>query len=217
MDVVLGIGAKGPIIVKDKCIKVVDIRDGMPRKDVWQYVSKLEDESLKYALCNGSMDATMEEIPALMRWSIGQCFHECKQYLGMDHYEVRYWPGLRRHMLFTVVSQLFLAKLRRKYGIVVDTPGPAPFTEAPVSTDDCRKPVIKARNDQRISHPRTSACPKEPQQLLTIGLIRAIIQPFLVKLWKTLERVEHLLKSASSTFVNHARAKVYSLVGKEAG
>jgi hypothetical protein len=53
-DVVLGIGAKGPIITKDKCVPVVEVRDGSPGKDIWIYIRKLEDASLKYALCNES-------------------------------------------------------------------------------------------------------------------------------------------------------------------
>jgi SRSO17 transposase len=50
-DVVLGIGAKGPIITKDKCVPVVAVRDQAPGKDVWLYIRKLEDGSIKYALC----------------------------------------------------------------------------------------------------------------------------------------------------------------------
>jgi hypothetical protein len=33
-DVVLGIGAKGPVIGKDKCVKVFESRDGKPGKKV---------------------------------------------------------------------------------------------------------------------------------------------------------------------------------------
>jgi SRSO17 transposase len=38
-DAVLGIGAKGPIIAADKCVSVVEVRDGVPGKDVWLYSS----------------------------------------------------------------------------------------------------------------------------------------------------------------------------------
>jgi SRSO17 transposase len=133
-EVILGIGAKGPIVAKDKLVRVVEARNGMPGKEVWLYVRRLEDESLKYALCNESPGATVEEIraPALTRWSIKRCFHECEKYLGMDHYELRSWTGWRRHMLFTFIAHLFVNKLRRKYGIAVDTPGSGPIVEAPV-------------------------------------------------------------------------------------
>jgi hypothetical protein len=65
-------------MAKDKCIKVVEVRNHKPGKDVWLYVRRLEDGSLKYALCNESMDKPLELVrtPALMRWSIEQCFKE---------------------------------------------------------------------------------------------------------------------------------------------
>ena len=89
--VVLGVGAKGPVIAEDKCIRVVEVRDELPGKDVWLYARKLEGGTIKYALCNAPADASKTEIrkPALMRWSIEQCFKECKDYLGMAHYESR--------------------------------------------------------------------------------------------------------------------------------
>jgi SRSO17 transposase len=81
--VVLGIGAKGPVITEDKCLPVVEVRDGLPGKDVWLYIRKLENGGIKYSLCNAPAGAPLESIrkPALMRWSIEQCFKECKDYL----------------------------------------------------------------------------------------------------------------------------------------
>ena len=67
---------------------MVEIRNVRPGKDIWLYIRMLADGSLKYALYNESADTTAEDLrkPALMRWSIEQSFHECKEYLGMDHY-----------------------------------------------------------------------------------------------------------------------------------
>ena len=80
-DVVLGIGAKGSVITNDKYLRVVEVRDGKPGKDVWLYVRKSADGSIKYALYNESATASAEDLrkPALMRWSIEQCFRECRQ------------------------------------------------------------------------------------------------------------------------------------------
>ena len=112
-DVVLGIGAKGPIITKDKYLRVVEVRDGKPGKDVWLYVRQLADGNVKYALCNESADATAKDLrkPALMHWSIEQSFNECKDYLGMDHYESRSWDAWRRHILLCLIAHLFIVKL----------------------------------------------------------------------------------------------------------
>jgi SRSO17 transposase len=118
-DVVLGIGAEGPIIAKDKCIKVIEVRDGLPGKDIWLYVRKMEGGSIKYAITNNPMDVKLDTIRtlALMRWSIEQCFIECKEYLGMDHYETRAWTAWRRHILFTLIAHLFIIKLQRRFSI----------------------------------------------------------------------------------------------------
>jgi SRSO17 transposase len=45
------------------------------------------------------MDATLEMIraPALTHWSIEQCFKECKNNLGMDHFLARSWTAWKRH------------------------------------------------------------------------------------------------------------------------
>jgi hypothetical protein len=89
LEVALGTGAKGAVIAKDKRVRVVEARNGKPGKDVWLYIRRLEDGTLRYSLCNESADASLEDIrtPARMRWSIEQSFKECKSYLGMDHYE----------------------------------------------------------------------------------------------------------------------------------
>ena len=57
----LALGAKGPIIARDKIIQVVEVRgDNVPGQDVWFYMRKLEDSPIKYVLCNESMEAAPE-------------------------------------------------------------------------------------------------------------------------------------------------------------
>jgi SRSO17 transposase len=153
-DVVLGNGAKGPIIAKDKCLRVVECRDGEPGKDVWLYVRQLEDKSVKYALCNESMEASLQDVrkPALLRWSIEQCFKECKGHLGMDHYEVRTWHGWHRHMLLVFIAHLFVSKMRKELAIMIDTPGPTPFVTAPVPVTDYVDAAMQMQNNGEITH-----------------------------------------------------------------
>jgi hypothetical protein len=69
--VVLRTGSKGIVYAENKCVPVTELRDGKPGKSVYLciYVRKLEDGSIKYALCNESEHAAIEDIrkPALMR------------------------------------------------------------------------------------------------------------------------------------------------------
>jgi hypothetical protein len=214
-EVVLGMGAKGPIISKDKCIKVVEVRDGKPGKDVWLYVRCMEDGSFKYALCNESMEASPEMVrgPALMRWSIEQCFEECKLYLGMAHYEARSWPAWRRHILFTFIAHLLISKLRRKFSVKMDSPCPAPIILVPVTLDEYREATIQAQNNQPIEHPNIRAYPEKPQQILTIGLIKTLIQSFIPKVGHALTIIDYQLNSAAASFKSHTLAKIKTVMG----
>jgi hypothetical protein len=169
-DMVIGNGSQGPIIVKDKCIKVIEVRNNKPGKDVWLYIRMLDDGTVKYSLCNAPMNVDLSEIrkPALMRWSIEQCFRDCKQELGMGQYEVRKWQAWNRHILFAFIAYFFIAKLRRKFSINIDTPGQIPFVGAPVSLQEYI--VAIKQNDQGlpITHPNIEAYPIGPQEILTI-------------------------------------------------
>lgn len=206
-DVVLDIGAKGPIISCDKFLRVTEVRDGKPGKDVWLYVRKLTDGSYKYALCNESADASAEDLrkPALMRWTIEQCFNECKEYLGMDHYETRSWIGWRRHMLLCLIAHLFVIKLRMEYTGKPQSPGAAPYIENPVPLDEYLDAAEDLMDDRAINHPSISAVPEEPQQILTIGLVRALVVATFVKVGSVLKDIDYRLCAAAQAFDSHSR------------
>jgi hypothetical protein len=52
---------------------------------------------------------------AFRRWPIERLFREAKNELGMDHYEVRGWRCVHRHLYVTALSQLFCARVRQEY------------------------------------------------------------------------------------------------------
>lgn len=52
---------------------------------------------------------------AFGRWSVESCFREAKEELGLDHYEVRGWRCVHRHMYLTQLSHLFCARIRQKF------------------------------------------------------------------------------------------------------
>lgn len=111
-------GAKGPIITEIKCIRCVacrkENRHFVPKSGIWLYIRKHEDGKIKYFLSNMPPETRLSELHRLAtaRWSIEQCFQECKSYLGMAHYETRSYPGWHRHMLFVMIAHLFVTRLR---------------------------------------------------------------------------------------------------------
>lgn len=52
---------------------------------------------------------------AFGRWAVERLFHEAKDELGLDHYQVRGWRCLHRHYYVTQLSQLFCARVRQEY------------------------------------------------------------------------------------------------------
>ena len=112
--VCLGEGAKGPIMADEMILRVFDCREGLPGSCLWLYVRRLSDGTLKFSLSNAPYDTSLETLRSLAtrRWTIEQCFEECKLYLGMDHYEGRSWNAWHRHMLFVFIAHLFVLELR---------------------------------------------------------------------------------------------------------
>ena len=111
-------GAKGPVIADIKCIRCISSRKinrlFMPGVEIWVYIRRYEDGTIKYFVSNApsaTPNATLDKL-ATMRWSIEQCFQECKSYLGMAHYEARSFPAWHRHMLLVMIAHLFTTVLR---------------------------------------------------------------------------------------------------------
>jgi SRSO17 transposase len=69
-----------------------------------------------------------------MRWAIEQGFEEAKTELGMDHYEVRKYPGWHHHMLVCMIAHFFLwhvkIRLREK------SPGLDPLPDTDIIGSD---------------------------------------------------------------------------------
>ena len=49
---------------------------------------------------------------AFSRWHIERCFQDEKSFLGMDHFECRRYVAIRRHLVITAISHLFLSEVR---------------------------------------------------------------------------------------------------------
>jgi SRSO17 transposase len=205
---IIGMGSKGPIYAQDKLMSVVEVRNGKPGKDIWLYIRKREDNKLKYAICNAPMDSTPEEVrkPALLRWSIEQCFEECKGELGMDEYEVRSWPGWYRHILLTLISHLFVNTLRKKFSVLHRDPLPVPYITQPVPLDDYFEAADKLSRGEPIDNPNIKAFPSTPHQIMTVGLVRKLLAAALPKWGKVEENIRYYLESNAAAFASHSRS-----------
>lgn len=60
--VVLGEGAKGPIVAEVKCLRVVECSNHLPGEEVWLYIRHYADGKLKFSLCNAPADTGMETL-----------------------------------------------------------------------------------------------------------------------------------------------------------
>ena len=123
-QIVLAEGAKGPIMAQVKYLRCVSCYSTTkygnyvaPDIEVWLYIRRHEDGTIKYALCNAPANLPISELhsAATMRWPIEQCFQECKSFLGMGHYETQSFQSWHRHMLLVMIAHLFTTLLRQSF------------------------------------------------------------------------------------------------------
>lgn len=80
----------------------------------WLVVARnvLAPEELKYFISNADAGVPLEVIlhVAFGRWPVERCLEDEKSELGLSHFEARCYPALKRHLLITQVSHLFLAR-----------------------------------------------------------------------------------------------------------
>lgn len=111
-------GEQGPMVREVKAIRFWMQRDGRPTRAHWLIVARNpeEPETIKFFVSNAPAGTPLEWLVYVgySRWSIERCFEEDKDELGFDHFEVRGWKAIHRHMYLTQVSHLYLNKVREK-------------------------------------------------------------------------------------------------------
>ena len=75
----------------------------------------LNRDEVKYFVSNqlpGEIGVTLEGLLGVgfSRWPIERCFQQAKDELGMDHFEVRGWRAIHRHLYITQLSHLFCVR-----------------------------------------------------------------------------------------------------------
>lgn len=76
------------------------------------------DKTEKYFVANAPADVPIETIlrVALTRWRVERCFEDSKGEIGLDHFEVRGYGSIKRHLVLSLVSHLFLARQKARIG-----------------------------------------------------------------------------------------------------
>lgn len=107
---------KGPLVWNVRAARFV-FHAGTDRSEKWLLIAENPlTEETKYFVSNATAETPIETIltVAFTRWRIERNFEDSKQDIGLNHFEVRAYTALQRHMALSMVSLLFLVELRAK-------------------------------------------------------------------------------------------------------
>ena len=112
-------GEKGPMIWEVKYAPFfLQGPDGLPGPHWHLLVARnvLDPAEKKFFVSNASPDTSVDPIllAAFSRWRVERCFEDGKGEIGLNHYEGRRYPGLKRHLIISSISYLFLARTNQR-------------------------------------------------------------------------------------------------------
>jgi SRSO17 transposase len=113
-------GEKGPMVWEVKSIPFwIKDEHGLPSRPHRLIVARnpLHPNEVKFFLSNAPESVPVETLllVAFSRWRIERLFEDSKTELGMDHFEVRHFGSVTRHLILTAISHLFLAEFRERH------------------------------------------------------------------------------------------------------
>lgn len=110
---------KGPMVWEVKAARFYLKRDGLPTRPHWLIIARNVEnpKEVKYFVSNATDGTPLEVLlhVGFSRWHVERCFEDEKSEIGLSHFEVRNYKSLRRHLIITAVSHLFLAKVHQKW------------------------------------------------------------------------------------------------------
>ena len=108
---------KGPSVWRVRAVRWCPAEERQPGEEQWLLVARnvVEDET-KYFISNAPADIAVGTLVkvAFSRWHVERLFQEAKQQTGLADFEGRRYVGLRRHLVLTTVSLLYLAEQRKR-------------------------------------------------------------------------------------------------------
>ncbi len=114
-------GEKGPMVweVKHHRFFPKD-ENGFPGEPLHLIVARdvLNPAEVKFFVSNAPLGTPVQTmlLVGFSRWRVERCYEDQKGEVGLDHYEGRRYLGLKRHLIISAVSYLFLARMRQKFG-----------------------------------------------------------------------------------------------------
>jgi len=121
---------KGLVVWEVRATPFFPNREGVPGEELQLLVAReVLTGEVKYFLAHAPESTPISEIlcVAFSRWHIERLFEDSKGEVGLDHFEVRKYRSLRRHLALTQLSFGFLAdqtsRLREKKLVVESVPG----------------------------------------------------------------------------------------------
>lgn len=140
----------------------------------WLVVARnvLDRDEVKFFLSNASAGVPLPVVlhVAFGRWPVERCLQDEKSELGLSHFEVRCYPALKRHLLITQVSHLFLARQTERLrgeksgGHLAASPRRG---QRPDSVTALAASRTRAAFDPRRQHAALLAAPQRPSPRLT--------------------------------------------------
>jgi SRSO17 transposase len=114
-------GEKGPILWEEKHARFTPKgEDGMPGEPMHLVVARnvLDVNEVKYFASNAPPETPVPKmlLVGFSRWRVERCFEDQKSEIGLDQYEGRRYQGLKRHLILSCVSYLFLSRMREEFG-----------------------------------------------------------------------------------------------------
>jgi len=112
-------GQQGPMVWEVKHVQItVQDEQGLPGMRLHLVLARnvLDPAEIQFFLSNAPAETSVQTLllVAFSRWRVERCFEDQKQEVGLDQWEGRHWLGLKRHLILTSVSYLFLARVREK-------------------------------------------------------------------------------------------------------
>lgn len=103
---------KGPVVWRVRATRFV-FHAGTDRSEKWLLIAVDPlTGATKYFVSNALAETPIETLltVAFTRWRVERNFEDSKQEIGLDHFEVRSYTALQRHLALSMVSLLFLVE-----------------------------------------------------------------------------------------------------------